>query len=47
MKEDLLCEEELETVLKGLKDCKALSADSVVNTFFLLNMEDVKLEINY
>ena len=31
MKEDLFCEEKLETVIKGLKNNQALGADSVVN----------------
>jgi len=31
VKEDLFCEEKLATVLKGLKNNKALGADSVVN----------------
>ena len=45
MKEDLFCEEELVTVLKGLKDNKVPGADSVVNEF--LNMEVKKLKIKY
>ena len=34
MKEDLLCKEELETVLIGLKNNEVPGADSVVNDFF-------------
>ena len=33
MKEDLFCEEELATVLKGLKDNMAPCAECVVNIF--------------
>ena len=33
LKEDLFCEEELATVLKGFKNNKAPGADSVVNEF--------------
>jgi len=33
LKEDLFCEEELATVLKGLKNNKAPGVDSVVNEF--------------
>ena len=33
VKEDLFCEEELATVLKGLKNNKAPGADTVVNQF--------------
>ena len=33
VKEDLFCEEELVTVLKGLKNNKAPGADTVVNEF--------------
>ena len=33
MEEDLFCEEKLLTVLKGLKNNKALSSDSVVSNF--------------
>jgi len=33
VKEDLSCEEELETVLKGFKNIMAGGADSVVNEF--------------
>ena len=33
VKKDFLCEEELVTVLKGLKNNKAPCADSVVNEF--------------
>ena len=33
VKEDLFCEEELATVLKGLKNNKAPGADSLVNEF--------------
>ena len=33
VKEDLFCEEELATVLKGLKNNKAPGAGSVVNEF--------------
>jgi len=33
VKEDLFCEEELKTVLKGFKNSNAEAADSVVNEF--------------
>ena len=45
VKEDLFCEEELATVLKGLKNNKAPGADSVVMSF--LNMVALRLEISY
>jgi hypothetical protein len=45
VKEDLFCEEELATVLKGLKNNKAPGADRVVNDF--LNMVGLVLEISY
>ena len=42
---DLFCEEELATVLKGLKNDKAPVADSVVNEF--LKFGGLRLEISH
>ena len=42
-KEDLLCEEELATVLKGLKNKKATGADSVVNEFLKIVVLTLKI----
>ena len=42
MKEDLFCEEELATVLKGLKNNKATSADSVINEFLKYGGSEVR-----
>ena len=36
MKEDMFCKEELETVLKGLKNNKALGSGRVVNEFIIV-----------
>ena len=47
VKEDLFCEEELVTVIKGLKNNKAPGADSVVNELFFFNMVVMKLKISY
>ena len=41
MKEDLFCEEELVTVLKGLKNNKAPGADSVINEFLKYDGSEV------
>ena len=45
VKEDLFCEEKLATVLKGLKNNKALSDDSVAISF--LNIRTLRIEISY
>ena len=45
VKEDLFSEEELATVVKGLKNNKAAGADIVINVF--LNMVALRLEISY
>ena len=45
VKEDLFCQEEFATILKGLKNNKAPGADSVINEF--LNMVALRLEISY
>ena len=42
MKEDLFCEEELATVLKGLKNNKAPVTDSVVNEFLKYSGPEVR-----
>ena len=42
MKEDLFCEGELVTVVKGLKNDKALGADSLVNEFFKYGGHEVR-----
>ena len=42
MKENLLCEEELATVIKGLKINKAPGANSVVNVFLKYGGYEVK-----
>jgi hypothetical protein len=41
VKEDLLCEGELATVLKGSKNNKASGADSVVNEFLIYGEYEV------
>ena len=42
VKEDLFCEEELATVLKGLKNNKAPGADSVINEFLKYRGSEVR-----
>ena len=42
VKEDLFCEEELATVLKWLKNNKALVADSLVNEFLKYGGSEVR-----
>ena len=42
VKEDLFCEEELATLLKGLKNNKALGADSVINEFLKYGGSEVR-----
>ena len=42
VKEDLFCEEELATVLKGLKNNKVLGADRVVNEFLKYGGSEVR-----
>ena len=42
MKEDLFCEEELATVLKGLKNNKAPVADSMVNEYLIYGGSKVR-----
>ena len=42
MKEDLFCEEELATVLKGLKNNDAPGADSVIKEFLNYGGSEVK-----
>ena len=44
-KGDLFCEEELATVLKGLKNNKARGADSVVNDFLKYGGSGVKIKL--
>jgi hypothetical protein len=45
VKDDLFCEKNLATVLKRLKNKKALGADCMLNDF--LNIVIAKLEISY
>ena len=45
VKEDLFCEEELATVLKGLKNNKAPGADSVINEFLKYEFRNKLLKI--
>ena len=45
MKQDLFCEGELPTVLRGLKNIKAPGADSVVNEFLIYCGSEVRDEI--
>ena len=42
VKEDLFCEEELATVLKGLRNNKAPGADSVINEFLKYGGSEVR-----
>ena len=42
LKEDLFCEEELVTVLKGLQNNKASGADIVVNVFLKYDGSEVR-----
>ena len=42
VKENLFCEEELETELKGLRNCKAPVADTVVNELFKYGGSDMR-----
>ena len=43
MKQDLFCEGELATVLKGLKNNKAPGADSVINKFLKYGGSEVRI----
>ena len=45
MKEDLFCQEELATILKGLKNNKAPAADSVVNEFLKYSVPEVRKKL--
>ena len=42
VKEDLFCEEELATILKGLKNDKAPGANSVINEFLKYDVSEVR-----
>ena len=42
VKEDFFCEEQLATVLKGLKNNKATGADSVINGFLKYGGSEVR-----
>ena len=42
VKDDLFCEKELATVLKGLKNYKAIGADSVINEFLKYGGSEVR-----
>ena len=46
VKEDLLCEEELATVLKGHKNNEAPSADTVVNQFLKYDGSEVRNKLS-
>ena len=45
VKEDLFCEEEPATVLKGLKNNKSPSADSVINEFLKYGGSEVRYKL--
>ena len=45
MKEDLFCEEELATVLKGLKNNKISGVDSLVNEFLKYDGNEVRMKL--